>query len=145
MRRQRLQPTAQHIISQSPGSLKIAGTQRLIKAVFLVAIFIRYLRAMPAEIEKQVLLPRNASIHGILRHLQSAQDVGHRSSQHLRALDINSLVAAHHMAAKHHSTLPKKGRKRHHIVRASLQGKPPRRQVLVSKSNLHSKELGADS
>jgi hypothetical protein len=48
------------------------------------------------------------------------------------------------MAAKHHSALPKKGRKRYHIVRTSLQGKPAGSQVLVTKSNLNSKKLGAD-
>ena len=145
VRRQRLQPTAQNIVRQSTGNLKIAGTQRLIKAVFLVAVLIRHLRTVPAEVEKQVLLLGNTAIHGVLRHLQSAQDVSQRSSKHLRALNVYScLVAAHHMAAKHHSALPKKGRKRYHIVRTSLQGKPAGSQVLVTKSNLNSKKLGAD-
>ncbi len=60
------------VASKSPGSLKIAGTQRLIEAVFLVAVLIRYLRAAPAEIKEQVLLLRNTAIHGILRQLKSA-------------------------------------------------------------------------
>jgi hypothetical protein len=144
VRRQRLQPTAQHIVSQAPRNLEIAGTQRLIEAVLLVPVLVRYLRAVPAEVEKQILLFRNASIHGVFRHLQSANNVSKRSSEHPRAFNINNLVAANHVAAKHNPALPKKGRKRHNVVGTSLQSKPARCQVLVPKSHLQSKKLGTD-
>ena len=88
-------------------------------------------------------MPELKPMRFVLRHLQSAQDVSQRSSKHLRALDINSLVAAHHMTAEHNPALPEKGRKRHDIVRASLQRKPARRQVLVPQPHLHSKKLSA--
>ena len=141
--RQRLQPTTQHIVGQRPSNLKIAGAQRLIKAVLLVAVLIHNLRAVPTEVEKQVLLLGNASIHGVLRHLQSAHNVSERPPQHPCAINLHSLVAAHHVTAEHHPTLPKKGCKRHYVVRASLQLKPTRRQVLIPKSDLHGKKLSA--
>ena len=141
--RQRLQPSTQHIVSQRPGNLKIAGTQRLIKAVLLVAVLIHNLRAVTTEVEKQVLLFGNASIHGVLRHLQSAHDVSERSPQHPCAINLYSLVTAHHVAAEHHSTLPEKGCKRHNVVSTSLQLKPTRRQVPIPKSDLHRKKLSA--
>jgi hypothetical protein len=141
--RQRLQPSTQHIVSQRPGNLKIAGTQRLIKAVLLVAVLIHNLRAVPTEVEKQVLLFGNASIHGVLRHLQSAHDVSERSPQHPCAINLYSLVTAHHVAAEHHSTLPEKGCKRHNVVSTSLQLKPTRRQVPIPESDLHRKKLSA--
>jgi hypothetical protein len=143
MRRQRIQPATQHIVCKHSGNIKIAGTQRLVEAVLFVAILIRDLRAVPAEVEKQVLLIGNTSIHGVFGHLQSAQNVRQRSSKHMRALNINSIVAAHHMAAKRHPALFEKGCKGHDIIRAPLQRKTGRDHTLVSKTHLNREKLRA--